>query len=93
MSSLVDMLTSLLDRVTVDRTGLTGRFDMDIPPWSRGLPAVERLPEPGRDPEPQPDPNGPSIFSVLQPFGLRLEAARGPIEILIVDHIELPTSN
>lgn len=93
ISSLVDMLTSLLDRVTVDRTGITGRFDMDIPPWSRGLPAVERLPEPGRDPEPQPDPNGPSIFAVLQPFGLRLEAARGPIEILIVDHVELPTAN
>ena len=93
MSGLVDMLTSLLDRVTVDRTGLTGRFDMDIPPWSRGLPAIERLPEPGQDPEPQPDPNGPSIFAVLQQFGLRLEAARGPIEILIVDHVERPTAN
>jgi len=93
MFELADVLTSLLDRVTFDRTGLTGRFDMDIPPWSRGLPAVERLPDPGQAPEPQPDPNGPSIFAVLQPFGLRLEAARGPLEMLIVDHLELPTAN
>jgi uncharacterized protein (TIGR03435 family) len=93
MSGLVNMLTSLTDRVTIDRTGLAGRYDMDIPPWSRGLPAIERLPEPGQDPEPQPDPNGPSIFAVLQQFGLRLEAARGPIEILVVDHLEMPTAN
>jgi uncharacterized protein (TIGR03435 family) len=93
MSNLVDMLTSLLDRVTIDRTGLTGRYDMDIPPWSSGLPAPERLPEPGQEPEAQPDPNSPSIFAVLQRFGLRLEATRGQIEILVVDHVEMPTPN
>jgi uncharacterized protein (TIGR03435 family) len=90
---LVGALTSLLDRAVVDRTGIKGRFDIDVPPWSRGLPAPERLPEPGQEPEPQPDPNGPSIFAVLQPFGLRLEATRGQIEILVVDHVELPTPN
>jgi uncharacterized protein (TIGR03435 family) len=70
-----------------------GRFDIDLPPWSSGLPPVQRLLAPGQEPEAQPDPNGPSIFSVLQPLGLRLEATRGPLEILIVDHVELPTPN
>jgi uncharacterized protein (TIGR03435 family) len=93
ITGLVRGLTGLLDRVVVDRTGITGRFDIDLPPWSRGLPAPERLPEPGQEPEAQPDPNGPSIFAVLQPLGLRLEATRGQIEILIVDHVELPTAN
>jgi uncharacterized protein (TIGR03435 family) len=93
ISSLSGMLTGLLDRVVVDRTGIKGRFDIDVPPWSRGLPAPERLPAPGEDPEPQPDPNGPSIFAVLQPLGLRLEATRGQVEILVVDHVEMPTPN
>ena len=61
--------------------------------WSSGLPAPARLPAPGQEPEAQPDPNGPSIFAVLQPFGLRLEATRGQIEILVVDHVEPPTPN
>ena len=93
ITGLVAGLTSLLDRVVLDRTGITGRFDIDLPPWSRGLPAPERLPEPGQEPEAQPDPDGPSIFAVLQPFGLRLEAARGQIEILVVDHVEMPAPN
>jgi len=93
ITRLVGGLTSLLDRVVVDRTGITGRFDIDLPPWSNGLPPVQRPLVPGQEPEAQPDPNGPSIFSVLQPLGLRLEATRGPLEILIVDHVELPTAN
>jgi len=93
ITRLVGGLTSLLDRVVIDRTGITGRFDIDLPPWSNGLPPVQRPLGPGQEPEAQPDPNGPSIFSVLQALGLRLEATRGPLEILIVDHVELPTAN
>ena len=93
ITGLVRGLTSLLDRVVVDRTGITGRFNIDLPPWSNGLPLVQRPLAPGEEPEAQPDPNGPSIFSVLRPLGLRLEATRGPLEILVVDHLELPTPN
>jgi uncharacterized protein (TIGR03435 family) len=66
---------------------------MDIPPWSRDLVPVQRPVEPGQEPEAQPDPGGPSIFAVLQQFGLRLEASRAPLEILIIDHVERPTAN
>ena len=93
ITDLVTMLSSLLDHVVVDRTGVTGRFDIDLPPWNPGLPAPERLPPPGQEPEAEPDPNAPSIFTVLQRLGLRLEATRGPLEILVVDHVERPTPN
>ena len=91
MSDLASILGTLLDRMVVDRTGIAGRFDIDVPPWSLGL--QPRPSDLGPDAEPQPDPNGPSIFSVIQKFGLRLEATRGQIEILVVDHVEPPTAN
>jgi len=87
VSDLASALSVFLDRTVVDRTGVSGRFDIDVPPWSTGAP-----PRPDAN-EPQPDPNGPSIFAVLQPFGLRLEPARGPIDYYVVDHVERPTDN
>jgi uncharacterized protein (TIGR03435 family) len=87
MSALAAGLTNFVDRTVVDRTGVEGRFDIDVPPWSTGAP-----PRPDAD-EPQSDPDGPSIFTVLQQFGLRLEATRGPIEYYVVDHVERPTPN
>ena len=80
-------LSNFVDRTIVDRTGVSGRFDIDLPPWSTGQP-----PRPDSD-EPQPDPGGPSIFTVLQQFGLRLESARGPIDYYVVDHVERPSEN
>ena len=88
---LAEMLSSLLDRSVVDRTGIKGRYDIDLPSWNPGLPLRDQSADP--DPEPQPDPNAPSISTVLQALGLRLEPIRGPLEIYVVDHIERPTAN
>ena len=40
------------------------------------------------------DPNGTSIFSALQDqLGLKLESGKGPIEIIVIDHIEKASGN
>jgi uncharacterized protein (TIGR03435 family) len=77
MSSLVFSLTGALDRVVIDKTGLTGRYDIDLT-WS-----------------PDSEPNsGPSIFTALQEqLGLKLEPAKAPVDMIVIDHIERPSEN
>jgi hypothetical protein len=45
-------------------------------------------------PPPSIDPNDPSLFTALQEqLGLKLESGKGPVEILVMDHIERPSEN
>lgn len=87
ISMLVNTLGAMVGRVVVDRSGLTGNWDFDLtyaPEAGRGLPA------PGVDP-PAPDPNAPSIFTALrEQLGLRLEAAKAPVEVLVIDSVQQP---
>jgi len=83
MEQLVTTLASFgLNRMVLDRTGLTGSFDIELkwrPDNLRSASAAQ-----GSD--------LPSIFAALQEqLGLRLDSQRGPVEFLYVDKIERPT--
>ncbi len=84
LSRLTFLLTRRLDRPVLNLTGLTGIYDftLDI----SGLPTG--VTQAGDNP-------GPSIFTtVQQDLGLKLEAQRASIDILIIDHVEkVPTEN
>lgn len=76
---------SSLNRLVVDRTGLEGTFDVNLKFTPEYIPAVG----PGMPPI---DANGPSIFTAVQEqLGLKLEAQRGPVEVLVIDRVEQPT--
>ena len=91
MLMFVNVLSGIAGRPIVDRTGLTGSFDFEL----NFDPSSAAEPPPGATPGPQPtDDSKPSIFSALQEqLGLKLEPARGLIDVLVIDSAERPTPN
>jgi uncharacterized protein (TIGR03435 family) len=84
MPALAVFLSRTMERPVQDATGISGVFDFQLE-WSPDEPAKAADGN---------EPAGPSIFTALQEqLGLRLEAAKGPVEIIIVDHAEKPTEN
>jgi len=92
LSQLATTLSPFVERIVIDRTDLPGEFDLTLI-WTpdRGqLPPGP--PPPGAPAFPPVDPDGPSIFTALQEqLGLKLEADRGPVEVLVIDQVERPT--
>lgn len=82
--------TAALGRNVIDGTGITGTFDISLE-WAMDAPAGARGEAGSATPQ---DSAGPSIFTALQEqLGLRLEPTRGPVEVLVIDHIEKPSGN
>jgi uncharacterized protein (TIGR03435 family) len=76
---------SQVDRPVLDRTGLPGIFDFNLKFGDSPADLKRALVE----------GDGPSIFTIIQEqLGLKLEARKGPIEMLVIDHVErAPTEN
>jgi uncharacterized protein (TIGR03435 family) len=95
MTTLVTLLTPLMDRPVVDKTGLTGMFDFDLRYDGSATSFLGRGRATAVSPDVPSDPaRGPSIFTALQEqLGLRLESQRGAVNVLAVVSAELPTEN
>jgi bla regulator protein blaR1 len=96
MMALADFLTQSVDRRVIDRTGLTSYYDLTLKwtPEQSGSPAPFGLPAGvlPQAPRPPADPDAPSIFTAVQEqLGLKLEAGRGPVEVVVIDRLEKPT--
>jgi uncharacterized protein (TIGR03435 family) len=90
MKTLADFLTRFLSRPVLDKTGLTGSYDFtldwmpDAPPAS-SPDAVNAVTLPATP--------SASLFSAVQPLGLKLEHGKAPVEIIVIDHVERPSGN
>jgi uncharacterized protein (TIGR03435 family) len=92
LSQLASALSQRLQRVVVDRTGLTGNFDFDLTFAPDQIP--KELQGPDAPPSPPIDPNAPSIFTALQEqLGLKLDSQKGPVEVSVIDRVERPTED
>jgi uncharacterized protein (TIGR03435 family) len=98
MGSLIMMLSQQLARPVLDQTGLKGKYDIALQ-WSpdQSPAGMVQGPDSGKlGPEnvPPPDTSGPSLFTAIQEqLGLKLESTKGPVEVIVIDHIERPSEN
>jgi uncharacterized protein (TIGR03435 family) len=77
-------LAKSVGRVVIDKTGIAGRYDVDL----RWTPEEDAARVAGNADAP------PGIFTALQEqMGLKLEPEKGPVEVLVVEHVEMPTAN
>jgi uncharacterized protein (TIGR03435 family) len=85
MAEVADILRSFLDRPMLDRTGLMGTYAFNFT-YTPDTPGNQRQ---------GPDPNDINVFTAVQEqLGLRLEATKGPLEVVVVDQGErAPTGN
>jgi len=72
-----------MDLPVIDKTGLRGRFDFHL----------EYTPRAGSTAATSTDADGISIFEAVQRLGLKLEPAKGRLEVLVIDHAEKPSAN
>jgi uncharacterized protein (TIGR03435 family) len=95
MATLVTLLTPLMDRPILDKTGLTGNFDFDLRYDGAATPLLGRGRATAVAPDVPSDPaRAPSIFTALQEqLGLKLDPQRGAVDVLAVLSAELPTEN
>jgi uncharacterized protein (TIGR03435 family) len=100
---MINMLQQLIGRPIIDKTDLKGLFDFKFQFSPEGV-TLPGLPG-GLQPGPGLGPAGPagtpptaadpvpSLFTAIQELGLRLESAKGPVPVLVVDSVQKPTEN
>jgi uncharacterized protein (TIGR03435 family) len=88
LEGLAGMLADFGDRPIINKTGMDGRFDIKIAPYSRGAQTPGTLVD-----GVAADLSLPSLASVLQDAGLRMEQQKQLLDVYIIDHVEKPSAN
>jgi uncharacterized protein (TIGR03435 family) len=79
---LAQLLSGLLSRSVVDRTGLAGAYDLEL------TYTMNETAQPGRS----LGTNAPDIFTAVQEqLGLKLESTTGPVDVYVIDRVRKPT--
>jgi uncharacterized protein (TIGR03435 family) len=96
-TELTRVLSMVVGRPVLDRTEYSGTFDVHLEftpsEATAGLPGSGGRGDPG-GPQLSTDVSRPTIFAALQEqLGLRLAAGKGPVDVLVIDHVERPAAN
>ena len=92
MSQFTAVLQNSTDRPVVDQSGLTGRYDftLNFTPDAAMAALLGGLPPPAGD---NPDA-APDLFTAFQQqLGLKLEPAKAPVDVMVIDKVERPSEN
>jgi uncharacterized protein (TIGR03435 family) len=90
MADFAGSLRGVLDRPVVDKTGISGRYDLALN-WTVDDFQPSRL---AGFPAPSDRTEVPDLFTAIQEqLGLKLESAKGSVEVMVIDHAEKPSEN
>lgn len=91
---LVVTLANILGRPVIDKTTFAGQFDLDVEVSRDGLDGIMDMLGVRSPTAPAPDNMSPSLLTVLpQELGLKLTAGKGPVEVLVIEHVQRPSEN
>jgi uncharacterized protein (TIGR03435 family) len=95
MADLVRGLARALGQPVLDKTGFTGEFDIDLNYSDEDVmkSSGSATPDDAGGTRLPAGPNLSIIFAAMDQLGLKLQPAKGPVEVLVVDHAERPTPN
>ena len=85
MTSLVSVLSTWAGRPVQDKTGLTGKYDLQMPNPAMPVASADGSAV-------APDPQG-SVVTSMEDLGLKLVPGKGQVETLVIDHVERPSEN
>ena len=93
----VDLLKRLTGRQVVDKTGITDLFDITLKFSAEGIALIRSPGAPAAGPAVDgalvaTDPV-PTLFTAIQDLGLKLEPARGPVQVVVIDSVRKPSEN
>jgi uncharacterized protein (TIGR03435 family) len=84
IGQMLETLTLQLGGPVIDKTGLTGKYDFVLK--ANGRSYRDRAPD-------DMDPTPPMDRALQEELGLKVEPAKGPVKVLVIDHIEKPSEN
>lgn len=96
-ATFASQLSYAVRQPVIDKTKLTGDFDFTLewtPEPGDDDGATITVQPPGIKDQPASTPDRPSIFTALpEQLGLRLKAGRGPVDVVVIDSVSMPTAN
>lgn len=95
MADLTRVLSDLLWRPVIDKTGRTAKFDMEVEFAADDALGILAGPyRPDVPPSAPAEPGKASIFTAIkEQLGLKLEAGKAPVDVIVIDRIERPSGN
>ncbi len=93
MAELVVSVSNFTDRPLIDRTGLTGLYDIDTEGWVPMRPRPVRPDGPSAEDIAMADPARPTLNMIFDKLGLKMESSKAPVELFVIDHVEKPIEN
>jgi uncharacterized protein (TIGR03435 family) len=92
MSDLVNFVQAWTDRPLFDKTGIKGLYHIETEPW-QPMELPSSPPAPGTKQDGIDLADLPTLFTVFERLGLKMESQRENVDVYVIDHIEKPTEN